>query len=249
MMQSKAFSAVRASPAFSGRMVPAVRRGVCVSAAERQVWFPGNEAPKHLNNTLAGDYGFDPLSLGENPETLKWYVQAELVHARTAMLAVAGILFTAIGAEAGLPFPQWYDAGKVVIQNSPIPFGTLLGVQLLLTAWVEGKRWADFKAPGSQADGSFLGFKEELKGKENGYPGGRWFDPFGLATGNDEKYKEYKTKEIKNGRLAMVALVGFVAQYNATGKGPIQNLQDHISDPYHVTFATNGTSLPFLPHF
>ena len=26
--------------------------------------------------------GFDPLGLGEDPEALKWYVQAELVHAR-----------------------------------------------------------------------------------------------------------------------------------------------------------------------
>lgn len=43
---------------------------------------------------LAGDYGFDPLGLGEDPESLKWYVQAELVHARFAMAGVAGILFT-----------------------------------------------------------------------------------------------------------------------------------------------------------
>lgn len=34
------------------------------------------------------------------------------------------------------------------------------------------KRWYDFKNPGSQADGSFLGFTEEFKGLENGYPGG-----------------------------------------------------------------------------
>ena len=45
-------------------------------------------------NRLAGDYGFDPLGLGEDPESLRWYVQAELVHARFAMLGVAGILLT-----------------------------------------------------------------------------------------------------------------------------------------------------------
>lgn len=43
---------------------------------------------------MAGDFGFDPLGLGEDPESLRWYVQAELVHARFAMAGVAGILFT-----------------------------------------------------------------------------------------------------------------------------------------------------------
>lgn len=248
VMQSKASTAVRAS--FGRTSVPSVRRNICVSAAARQVWYPGNDAPKHLDGTLAGDYGFDPLSLGSEPETLRWYVQAELVHCRTAMTAVAGILFTAIGAEAGLGFPQWFDAGKVAIERSPIPFGTLLAVQLILCHWVETKRWADFKNPGSQAqgvfDGSFQGFVEPLKGKENGYPGGPWFDPLGMANGSEEQYKRYKTAEVKNGRLAMVALVGFTSQYFATGQGPIQNLLAHVADPYHVTFATNGVSLPFV---
>jgi hypothetical protein len=34
----------------------------------------------------------DPLNLGSDPADLKWYVQAELVHARFAMLGAAGIL-------------------------------------------------------------------------------------------------------------------------------------------------------------
>jgi hypothetical protein len=41
---------------------------------------------------LQGDYGFDPLGLGEQPEDLKWYVQVELVHCRFVMAGVAGIL-------------------------------------------------------------------------------------------------------------------------------------------------------------
>ncbi|MEW5302478.1 MAG: hypothetical protein WDW36_005259 [Sanguina aurantia] len=225
----------------------AVSRSVQASAAaERPVWFPGNEAPAHLDGTLAGDYGFDPLSLGSEKELLRWFVQAELVHARWAMLGVAGILFTAVGAEAGNGLPQWYDAGKVSIESSGIPFGTLLVTQALLFGWVEFKRWFDFQVPGSQGDGSFLGLTDELKGTTNGYPGGKLFDPIGLSRGSEAQLKEYKTKEIKNGRLAMVAMVGFLAQHSATGKGPIQNLTDHLADPYHVLFTTNGTSLPFL---
>ena len=34
----------------------------------------------------------DPLGLGANPERLVWFAEAERVHSRWAMLAVAGIL-------------------------------------------------------------------------------------------------------------------------------------------------------------
>jgi len=49
--------------------------------------------------------------------------------------------------------------------------GTLLWTEFLLMGWVEAKRWADLKNPGSQGDGGFLGFTDEFKGTENGYPG------------------------------------------------------------------------------
>ena len=47
-------------------------RNVVVSAADRQVWFPGNEPAAHLDGSMPGDYGFDPLSLGSDPKILKW---------------------------------------------------------------------------------------------------------------------------------------------------------------------------------
>lgn len=33
------------------------------------------DPPAHLDGSLAGDYGFDPLGLGADPEALKWYVR------------------------------------------------------------------------------------------------------------------------------------------------------------------------------
>ena len=38
---------------------------------------------------LAGDYGFDPLQLADSPQTLASYREAEIKHARLAMLAGA----------------------------------------------------------------------------------------------------------------------------------------------------------------
>eukprot|EP00775_Hariotina_reticulata_P005979 gene5979-6218_t len=139
-----------------------------------------------------------------------------------------------------------YQIGNVAEVNQPTGHGTLLAVEFLLFGWVETKRWMDIRNPGSQGDGSFFGITDDFKGKENGYPGGRFFDPIGFSRGDEAMYKKYKQNEIVNGRLAMVANLGFWAQYAATGKGPIQNLQDHLADPYHVTFATNGVSVPFL---
>lgn len=53
------------------------------------------------------------------------------------------------------------------------------------------------------------------------------FDPLGLR--NDEM----REKEVKNGRLAMTAFVGFASQAAVQGKGPIESLKYHIADPFH----------------
>lgn len=38
----------------------------------------------------------------------------------------------------------------------------------------------------------------------NRYPGGKFFDPFGFSRGDSAKLEEYKLKEVKNGRLAIL---------------------------------------------
>lgn len=222
-------------------------RSVVVRAEVAKTWFPGNPIPAHLEGkNLAGNYGFDPLYLAaKDEETLKWMVHAELFHCRWAMLGAAGVLLTSIGAAVGLDFPQWYEAGAKA-DLGDWSFGTLLFTQAILFHFVETKRGMDIRNPGSQGDGSFFGLTDELKGTENGYPGGRFFDPIGFSRGDAAMYAKYKQNEVTNGRLAMVANLGFWAQYAATGKGPIENLADHLADPTHVTFATNGVSVPFL---
>ena len=52
-------------------------------------------APPHALHAAAGPCstaGFDPLGLAADPEKLKWNAESERVHARWAMLGVAGIL-------------------------------------------------------------------------------------------------------------------------------------------------------------
>lgn len=240
-------------PAFTGRTVgsaiptKALRGRVMCNAASRPLWRPGTDVPAHLDGTLPGDFGFDPFYLGKNPESLRWYQQAELVHGRTAMTAVAGILIPGLLTKAGiLNVPDFYVAGKIAQDNSFAPFSTLLVVQFFLCGFVEVKRWQDFRKPKSQGEpGSFLGFEGALAGSGvNGYPGGP-FDPLGLSKGTKESLDDYKLKEIKNGRVAMLAFVGFCAQHAATGKDPLDCLAAHVADPWHTTFMENGVSVPF----
>ena len=68
-----------------------------------------------------------------------------------------------------------------------------------------------------------LGYSKLLLGA------GGIFDPFGLSKGDGG---ELRLKEIKNGRLAMLAFAGFVAQAQTTGESPLDNLSAHLSDPW-----------------
>lgn len=45
---------------------------VQAASANRPSWFPGSKFPDHLDGTLVGDHGFDPLGLGKDPAKLKW---------------------------------------------------------------------------------------------------------------------------------------------------------------------------------
>ena len=50
-------------------------------------------------------------------------------------------------------------------------------------------------------------------------------------------------KEIKNGRLAMMAFLGCVVQAAATGEGPFKNICDHVADPFGANMLANFSNI------
>jgi light-harvesting complex I chlorophyll a/b binding protein 2 len=123
-------------------------------------------------------------------------------------------------------------------------------VEIILFAWAEGRRWADILKPGSEnTDPIFPNNK--LTGTDVGYPVGLWFDPLRWGSASPEKVKDLRTREIKNGRLAMLAVLGAAFQVMYTGTGPIDNLLAHLADPGHNTiFAVSQlSSLSLVTNF
>merc|ERR1719408_659594 len=229
---ARAAAAVRRTRGGRGRSLRA--RAADGDKAFGGSWLPGSEHPKYLDGTLPGDVGFDPLGLGEDPEALKWYVQAELVHARFAMLATVGILVPEILTKAGAAdIPVWFKAGAT--PDMAKNFGTLLVAQIFLMGFAETRRWMDYKNPGSQGPAG---------SGDCGYPGG-YFDPLGYAS-KPGQLKELQTKEIANGRLAMVAMLGFYFQAAVTGKGPVDNWLSHPADPGHMNVSMYKSAVPYM---
>lgn len=211
----------------SFNVVPKGNARVSMAAGSgRPVWLPGAKPPAYLDGTLPGDRGFDPLKLSEEGKLRTRFVEAEVFHGRLAMLAVVG----AFVPEA-LGRGDWYSAAhtmidgggnNLVISLPPIAVPTSpYGLGLFhLVAIAEGARLFREVEDNYQGDADTTGI----------YPG---FDPLGLATGSDSEIKQWREKEIKNGRLAMIATGGFLHQALHTGKGPYANLIDHLADPSH----------------
>lgn len=66
------------------------------------IYLARDELPDYLNGELPGDYGYDPLGLGKDGGIEKYQLN-ELLHARWAMLAAAGILIPEVSCSSSDP--------------------------------------------------------------------------------------------------------------------------------------------------
>ena len=93
--------------------------------------------------------------------------------------------------------------------------GLWLGLAVMLGNF-EGKSVETFM----QLDGGIVAEQNEsrlFRIKEDHLPGDLGFDPMSLKPTNDKDLKSMATKELNNGRLAMIGIAGMVAQELVSG--------------------------------
>lgn len=182
-------------------------------------WFPigGMKAPPLLDGSLAGDVGFDPIGFAKSQKTLYYFRESELKHGRLAMLAAVGWplselwhkdLAKTFGLESilanGDKAPSLLNGGL-----SSIWATGMLIMSIIIAGYLEGK---------AMNSGEIFWGAD----KPAGYvPGDMGFDPLGLYKARGDK-KIMETAEIKNGRLAMIAITAYVFQELVTGLPVVQ---------------------------
>merc|ERR1719311_2015309 len=113
--------------------------------------------PPHLDGTMAGDNGFDPLYLG-SAYNIKWMREAELKHGRICMLAFYGYL----AVDAGNTWPGAPKVSSLLAHDAAVKNGSMLFL-LGVIGIIESL--------------GYVAIYEMLSGESDRAPGDYGFDP------------------------------------------------------------------------
>lgn len=184
-------------------LLSAASQHAAISMGERSAALPFLNKPPALDGSLPGDQGFDPLgfstTITELGGDLDYVREAELMHGRQSMLACVGFVFPAVFGK--LPTSWSADVSTNPLEaQAQLPPAVLYQVVVFV-----------FLCEGLRARLIFTG--------NEGRPAGdHGLDPLGFTKNmTPDQLKVMKEKETANGRLAMIALVGFYAQLQITG--------------------------------
>jgi Chlorophyll A-B binding protein len=145
--------------------------------------------------------------------------ESELKHGRVAMVAFVGIMV----AESFNPLFEGKITGPAIYQYQQAEdLVSFFSVQALFgTALVEISNILSGWESDSETNARKGKFAQLKKGYVNGDIG---FDPLGLKPSDPKAFEEISNKELNNGRLAMLAVAGIIAQELVNGKGVLENL-------------------------
>jgi light-harvesting complex II chlorophyll a/b binding protein 4 len=162
--------------------------------------------------TVADVVSADVAALSPYSEVfgLQRFRETELIHGRWAMLGVLG----AVVAE-GVTGQSWVDAAKAELAGAPAYAGLDLPWSISTAAVLNSLLMG----------GAEFFRNTQLDPERRCYPGGA-FDPLNLAdeSSNPQRAFQLKEAELKHGRLAMVAALGFAVQAASQGEGALGSL-------------------------
>mmetsp|Transcript_16920 Transcript_16920/g.27419 ORF Transcript_16920/g.27419 Transcript_16920/m.27419 type:complete len:250 (+) Transcript_16920:59-808(+) len=149
---------------------------------------------------------FDPVGFSSDISEgrQRFYREVELKHGRLAMLAALGILVAEqfhplFGGEIDVPAVEAFRETLQLEARSKFIY-----IAVLFSIFIpEVFSVFTFNSP---AGGEPWSIREDHE------PGNLGFDPLGLKPKDTSEFKEMQTKELNNGRLAMLGAAGMIAQ-------------------------------------
>jgi len=159
---------------------------------------------------------FDPLGFSKDISAgrLLFYREAELKHGRVGMLATLGMFI-------GEKFHPFFGGNIDVVTYKLLP-GSIYAKDM-------GLWWAgiivgvlDYEMRSVVATGPPLEKLREWRNEapyepDGTIPGDYGWDPLGLKPKNELEFQKLQLRELNNGRLAMLAAAGIIAQETVTG--------------------------------
>merc|ERR1719420_1515087 len=164
---------------------------------------------------------FDPLGFTKDlpVQEIKRFREAEVTHGRVAMLAVLGYLVAEKfhplfgGAVTG---PANTHLGQV--QEIAPFFFAFLATSIATAEFFRSVVGWEFPLEAIRKNQEVEGKTWLSKLNDDYYPGDIGFDPLGLKPKDASEFAEIQTKELQNGRLAMIAAIGMIVQEQITGQ-------------------------------
>jgi len=192
-------AAVLALAGSASAFAPAAKQAASTALnAEMSKAVPFVKAPANTAGYV-GDVGFDPLGFSEYFD-MKWLREAEIKHGRSSMLATLGFV-----AQEYITLPGYAH----VDDSNLAPQVVGASAMLQIVMWMGVLEFWTNKGNVTM---------ETMFEDPDRVPGDLGFDPMGFSVGKSQDEKdEMALKEIKNGRLAMLAIGGMIHHNWITG--------------------------------
>ena len=174
-----------------------------VSAYSSLTWQLNEEVnlyshPLYFEQSCPIYFQYDPLNLSDYVPP-KWARAAELANGRSAMLATVGYVF-----------PKWFGhfEGPVSVDDPIAAIGQ-----------ADPQWWAQFIIFCATIEG--YKYRQGLEGKSSTGGGEPAIDWMKMYPEDEEGRRKMELKELKNGRLAMLGIAGFVSAHYIPSALPI----------------------------